>query len=256
MLNNQAPQEERPVETLGNRLRNARTSQGKSLEEAARVTCINPTILAKLEADNFTKMPAEVFIKGFIKLYAQYLGLDATETIKLYINKEILDPERPVEQPYRREILTGATMAHPLSLFKSNPRLRIIAILLTVLLAFYVLGAILKVGQKHPDQATQENELASSLVDGNPQPLPGPSGEPPASTVEALQTEIPGTAPLTTDIQAAQSDVAPASDALNTSGQGRATGNSAQPAVAEVAQAGPAPAEKTAAAGGGANTRQ
>lgn len=196
--------EERPAETLGSRFRNARTHLGKSLPEAAQVTCINPTILANLEVDNFTKMPAEVFTRGFIKLYAQYLGLDINETLKLYVNKENLDPERPVEQPYRREIGNGAAMAHPLNLFRSNPRLRIIVILLTVLLGFYVLGAILKVGQKHPEQTTPENELAKSLVDGNPQPLPGPPGEPPPAPEVTGQTGIPGAETMTTTLPEGQ----------------------------------------------------
>jgi cytoskeleton protein RodZ len=248
MPKSQAPPEERPDTTLGSHFRNARTSQGKSLQEAAQVTCINPTTLANLEADNYTKMPAEVFTRGFIKLYAQYLGLDTNETIKLYVNQEKLDPERPVEQPYRREILTGTAMAHPLSLFKSNPRLRIIAILLTVLLGFYVLGAILKVGQKHPDQATPENELAKSLVDGNIQP---PPGAPTATTEGTPQTETPGTAPLTSKIQESPADVAPASDTLNAPERGRAIVNPTQSATAEVVQAGQPVAEKTASPASG-----
>lgn len=188
MPNNQAISEEQPVATLGSHFRSARTNQGKSLKEAARVTCINSTILANLEADNFTKMPAEVFTKGFIKLYAQYLGLDINETLKLYVNKENLDPERPVEQPHHREVHSAAALAHPRNLFKSNPRALIVAILLAVLLAFYALGAIIKVGQKPADQSTPENELAKSLVDGTPQPLPDPPGEPTSGMEETGQT--------------------------------------------------------------------
>lgn len=197
MLKDQALPEEQPVASLGSHFRNARTTQGKSLDEAARITCINPTILTNLEADDFTRMPAEVFTRGFIKLYAQYLGLDVNETLKLYVHQENLDPERPVDQPYRRDILTGATMAHPLSFLRSNPRAMIVAILLAVLLAFYALGAIIKMGQKPADQAAPENDLAKSLVDGTPQPLPGPPGEPPTGTEGTGQNETSETAALT-----------------------------------------------------------
>lgn len=211
MLKNQIIPEEKPVAALGSHFRNARTNLGKSLEEAARVTCINPTILANLEADNFTKMPAEVFTRGFIKLYAQYLGLDANETLKLYVRQENLDPERPEDQPYRQEILTGAAMAHPLSFFRSNPRVMIIAILLTVLLAFYVLGAIIKMGQKPFDQITPENELAKSLVDGNTQPLPVTPGETPAESEQTGQTGVSETATPATTLPETQPGAAPAS---------------------------------------------
>lgn len=233
MPNIQDIQEERPSETLGSRFRNARTHLGKSLPEAAQVTCINPTILANLEADNFTKMPAEVFTKGFIKLYAQYLGLDVNETLKLYGNQENFDPERPAEQTYRREILTGAAMANPLSLFKFNPRMRIIAILLTVLLAFYILGAILKVGQKHPDQTTPENELAKSLVDGNPQFLPGQTGVAPTAGESAEQAGVSGTASLTTTLPEAQ----PASGTVTGAPATTGAQPSMPPGVAQIAPA-------------------
>lgn len=214
MTNSDTTPEERPAETLGSRFRSARTSQGKSLQEVAQVTRINPTILAALESDNFAKMPAEVFTRGFIKLYAQYLGLDANETIKLYSNQENLDPERPTEEPYSRDVLNGAAMARPLSLFRANPRLRIIAILLTALLSFYVLGAILKAVQKRPDQAAPENELAKSLMDSNTPPLPGPPGELPAAT------EIPGTTPLPTIPSETQPGAGPAADAQESPGAG------------------------------------
>jgi cytoskeleton protein RodZ len=194
MPKSQALPEERPAESIGNRFRNARINQGKSLQEAARVTCINTTTLANLESDNFAQMPAEVFTKGFIKLYAQYLALDPTEALELYAQQERLKPERQAESSYRRELLTGASMASPFSLFRSNPKIRIIAILLTVLLAFYALGAIFKVGQKRPDQTAPEDELAKSLVDANTQPLPGPPGEQPAPTETTTPGDVAGNA--------------------------------------------------------------
>lgn len=196
MTTEQITLEEQPLETLGSRLQRARTSQSKSLQEAAQVTCINPTILAALEADNFTRMPAEVFTRGFIKLYAQYLCLDPDGALKLYLTQENLNPVRATEEPFHLDILNGAAMARPLSLFKSNPRLRIIAILLTALLSFYVLGAILKAVQNRPGRETPENELARSLMDSNTPPLPGPPGELPLPPQRPGQTELPGITPL------------------------------------------------------------
>lgn len=231
MPKTQATPEEHPVETLGSRLRNARTSQGKSLQEAAQVTCINPTTLANLEADNYTKMPAKVFTRGFITLYSQYLGLDAKESLNQYMNQEHHDPERPTEQPYRREILTGAAMARPLNLFRSNPRVLIIAILLALLLGFYALGAILKVGQKHPGQITPENELAKSLVDGNTQPLPGPPGEATPVPEAAEQSGVSGTTSPTPTLPEAQPGAGPAAGIPATAAQPAST---SVPPVAEM----------------------
>ena len=143
-------------------------------------------------------MPADVFTRGFIKLYAQYLGLDPNVVVKLYTRQENLDSERPDEQPYGRDILSGDSIAHPLSLFKSNPRVRIVTILLAALICFYALGVIFKVLQKHPERATQENELAKSLVDTNSQPLPGPPGGSPTVTEVAGPSDLAGTPAMPT----------------------------------------------------------
>ncbi len=242
MLKNQVIPEEKSVAALGSHFRNARTNLGKSLEEAAQVTCINPTILANLEADDFTKMPAEVFTRGFIKLYAQYLGLDANETLKLYVRQENFDQERPVDQPYRREILTGVPMAHQLSFFRDNRMVVINTILLTVLLAFYVLGAIIKMGQKPFDQITPENELAKSLVDGNTQPLPVTPGEAPAGTEGTGQTVVFETATPATTLPETQLGAAPPASGTPAAADQTAINDGRQPLPTVTDKTAPAPA--------------
>jgi len=164
-------------ESLGGLLRQSRESQGKSLEEAAAVTRISQRTLLALESDDFSGRPAEVFTRGFVKIYAEYLRIDPSAALQLYVAQENLDPDHPVDRPYRHDILCGTAMARPLHFLKDNPRLRILAILLAVLLSFYTLGAIIKSCQKHPSHGEPENEVAKSLVEGKPQPLPAQPGE-------------------------------------------------------------------------------
>jgi len=192
--------------SLGGLLRATREGRNISLDAASTFTRISVRILTALESNDFATLPAEVFTRGFIKIYAEYLGLDPSEVLKLFTDQENLDPERPADRPYRRDILFGTAMAHPLQLFKGNPRLRIIAILVAALLSFYALGAVFKSLQRHPGQDSPENELGKSLVNGQAPTLPGPPGVelPPVnanapsglagnSTVPASQT---GTPPL------------------------------------------------------------
>ena len=47
-----------------------------SLEEAAQATRIRRDYLAKLESDDHSMMPEPIYVRGFIKTYANYLGLD------------------------------------------------------------------------------------------------------------------------------------------------------------------------------------
>jgi Helix-turn-helix domain len=69
-----AQEAERPG--IGYLLEQARVNRGVSLEEAAQATRIRRDYLEKLESDDHSTMPEPIYVRGFIKTYANYLGLD------------------------------------------------------------------------------------------------------------------------------------------------------------------------------------
>jgi cytoskeleton protein RodZ len=71
---NYAPQADRPG--IGRLLEHARTRRGVSLDEAERATMIRKDYLQRLESDDHSAMPEPIYVRGFVKAYADYLGLD------------------------------------------------------------------------------------------------------------------------------------------------------------------------------------
>ncbi len=69
---------------LGTRLRQAREGQGLSLAQASVDTRILQQSLTALEEGAFLRLPGDVATRGFIRNYAQYLGLAPDELIELY----------------------------------------------------------------------------------------------------------------------------------------------------------------------------
>lgn len=69
---------------LGACLREARERQGISLAQASVDTRIVQQSLTALEDGAFQCLPSDVVVRGFIRNYANYLGLDADELIELY----------------------------------------------------------------------------------------------------------------------------------------------------------------------------
>ncbi len=65
-----------PPERVGDRLRQARQEQNRTLEDAVAHTRISPTNLRAMEDSAYDRLPADAFTKGLILLYATYLGLD------------------------------------------------------------------------------------------------------------------------------------------------------------------------------------
>src|SRR6266404_7902177 len=72
------------MESIGEILREARHNKRASLEDASRATRIKMDILEQLEADEFDKLAAPAYTKGFLKLYSEYLGLDSQAWWRLF----------------------------------------------------------------------------------------------------------------------------------------------------------------------------
>lgn len=71
--------------TLGTWLRRTREARGSSLQEAASATRIRARYLEMLEAGEFVALPGgEAQARGFLRLYARYLGLSPDEVIARY----------------------------------------------------------------------------------------------------------------------------------------------------------------------------
>ena len=73
------------MDTLGVLLREEREAKGASLDEAASVTRIRVHLLRALEAGDFATLSGgEVQVRGFLRVYARYLGLFPDDVIERY----------------------------------------------------------------------------------------------------------------------------------------------------------------------------
>jgi len=95
------------TETVGPLLRAARETLGQTLEEIESITHIRARHLAALEADDYAALPAPAQARGFLKNYAQYLGLDLQDMLGLYEASLRRKPGRSVARP-AAEPLAGA----------------------------------------------------------------------------------------------------------------------------------------------------
>ncbi len=72
------------VRELGQTLREARESRGISLAEAQQATKIRQAFLQALEQENYGVLPPPVYIRGFLKTYSNYLGLNSQEVVQAF----------------------------------------------------------------------------------------------------------------------------------------------------------------------------
>ncbi len=99
--------------SLGEKLMVERETRGISIEKASKATRINAQYLRGLEKDDYSCFPAPVYLKGFLRTYASFLGLDADRIIAEYGPVGDAIPKREamtidVEQPGGRKLFFAA----------------------------------------------------------------------------------------------------------------------------------------------------
>jgi len=95
-----------PGTGIGPALRKARQSRGKSIEEASRDTRIRGEYLQALEREAFGSLRGDVYVRGFLRSYSSYLGLNPDKVVSVYVRstgRDVADvPEPPPLKPLKQ----------------------------------------------------------------------------------------------------------------------------------------------------------
>jgi cytoskeletal protein RodZ len=106
---------------IGTSLREARLRQGLDFPELEQATKIRGKYLRALEDEQFDLLPAQTYVKGFLRSYADYLGLDGQLYVDEYNSRYVVGED---DAPFR------ARRAAPRS---RSPRVQSRVVLLTLL---------------------------------------------------------------------------------------------------------------------------
>ena len=84
----------KPMESLGNDLKSARTKRNISLETIADETRINLSYLRLLEEGRYGDLPGGMYNRAFLRTYCEYLGLDAKSFLQRYEDETASSSEK------------------------------------------------------------------------------------------------------------------------------------------------------------------
>ncbi len=161
---------EAPMPALGDRFRTAREARGLTLSDVADHIRIRSVYLAALEEENWSVIGAPVYIRGFMRTYARFLGLDPSEAVADYNAATGTAPPTAAEIPQPGAV-TQAGSAPSQSL---RPLLWIAGAVAVLLLALVVYLAVA------------------------PSPVPTPPVAAPAASLSPGASALPSTLPLAT----------------------------------------------------------
>jgi len=86
---------------IGNSLREARLRQHLDFPEIEQATKIRGKYLRALEEERFDVLPAQTYVKGFLRSYAEYLGLDGQLYVDEYNSRFVVGEEDAPARPRR-----------------------------------------------------------------------------------------------------------------------------------------------------------
>ncbi len=95
------------MDSFGEFLRRERELRHIELNEIAKITRIKKAYLQAIETDNYDELPDAAFVKGFIRAYCNYIGLDPDKTVnyfqQFYDEKFKEAPQPQKKRFYNRE---------------------------------------------------------------------------------------------------------------------------------------------------------
>jgi len=146
-------------ESVGSFLRSEREHRRMSIAEVSRVTRIPAASLASIERDRFDELPGEVFVRGFLKAYAQAVGVIPAEVLARYTANG------------RTAFVTPMPLSSPVQATQGQQGRRFgvaIAFVLLLILFTLALSIVLKPrGRDVPPELSQVTPLHQSLTVGS-----------------------------------------------------------------------------------------
>ncbi len=162
---------------LGDEFRAARESRGLSLEEVHERIHLRPAYLEAIESEDWASIGEPVYVRGFLRTYARFLGLDGERAVAQFGAKS------QSETPIVRTAMSASAPSEFSRTRKNSPLLLVLGIVALALVAF--------VGYRYYEQRgasgdVAQNVVASPLADARPTPLaPATELETAAPTIKA-----------------------------------------------------------------------
>jgi cytoskeleton protein RodZ len=103
------------MQTIGERLEEARKKKGISIREAAEATKIRGDYLQKFESNHFDIGLTEIYTRGFLRTYANFLKVPADRLLHDYaaLGRGDVRPRQPSREVYGRMDISVATAEAP-----------------------------------------------------------------------------------------------------------------------------------------------
>lgn len=181
--------------SLGQQLRDQRVRREISLEQVSESTRISRTYLAALERDAFDELPGDVFAKGYVRAYADFIGADAEGLVEAFVAERRASGAPASGPAGGREYLEALRASGGDGASRSRAGYRVAIVSTVAVLVIVALGyAGWRSRTATTDPARQAPTPARSTTDSPAAPL-SRTVDPPADSEEPAGSRAPEPTP-------------------------------------------------------------
>ncbi len=159
---------------IGNTLREARVRRNLTLQQVEEDTKIRVKYIQAMENEDFDVMPGATYVKGFLRTYSAYLGLDPDIIIDEYRSR--VGPARESNEPFGGSSVIGKPHSH-----RGRNTLVFVAIL-----CLLVLGVIWVLG-RGGEQKVPQTPPSALGIGGSSTPKASPTATPSQTATAKLK---------------------------------------------------------------------
>lgn len=185
-------------DSIGNKLREARERKGLSAETVSRETMLTLRYVQALETDDFDALPGTAFVRGYVRRYAELVGLNADELIATFDeslpSSKRLVSVRPIAGITEANAISSSTAGQ---IANKLPLSRLLVVVAVIAFVLYVVAGLF--WQSGSDQAESkvvvpmdiDATMSADVVVTEAEPLPALETNEPEVTEAEVETETP-----------------------------------------------------------------
>ena len=168
------------MSALGERFRAAREARGLSLSDVSEQIRIRSVYLAAIEEENWSAIGAPVYVRGFLRTYARFLGLDPEEVVAAFNtagpgpSQPAPAPERPPRSGYVAPLVPPEEQGS-----RGAPLIWLAGVVAVLLVAFVVYNELTM--RRQPGSPLAVATATPALPSNSPSEAPAPSESPSAA---------------------------------------------------------------------------
>jgi transcriptional regulator with XRE-family HTH domain len=172
---------------LGALLRKAREQRGYTLDDIQDATKIRKRYLEAIETGDYTVLPGSFYVRAFVKTYAETVGLDAEEVLRLY-QKEL--PKTSAEAPPAVEPMLKSSRR---SSGQHSDRWGKVSVTLLMWLFPILIVAVLYVylSNNHASKGPKELDPSGKITNDTASPTPSASASAPQASGSSAASPSP-----------------------------------------------------------------